>query len=371
MITRIGSTTGVTIRGDIPGDPFEVAATPAQYDAVPEAFGEEYEASDCVLRDRTSPVVHHIHQITGAPPSASFTPPLIDGKTSFDSGSLIRVVARHNGQGRCTPWLSQNTSGGETNPQFISWLPGSLGECLASIADRSIGKDEQSKLLFQSQNHTTATYVRNSTGWWGDVDVSAMSVKVASGLNVTLISPRVVIRANHVGAGLGQVWFATTANATVSANVIANGVAFGDIELGILDEVPAGITPMKIPPLSLFSSLLLHPQYAPILSMHSTGSTAAPCLAIRPCSVDLPNATITSGSPLSPWESFYEDVSDGDSGRLLFFPGYALGHWVTNGIATLWPAHIAAINAKIEELAPGQGLQVTPEMPTGFTDWSA
>lgn len=144
---------------------------------------------------------------------------------------------------------------------FDSWVSGSLGEKASDAIDtRLAGKTFAADgAVYSTLNHTSSTYVRNTTSWCADIDLTSVSVwnsESAGAKSGTLISPRHVLFAKHYAPTAGATLrFVTSANATITRTLSAVEAAatisgyYPDFAVGLLDsDVPAGVAFAKVLP---------------------------------------------------------------------------------------------------------------------------
>lgn len=226
----------------------------------------------------------------------------------------------------------------------------------------------QNKLVLSSINHTTATYVRN-TSCWITADVTCWPVWNSRYASETgsgcLITPRHMVFALHTGIQVGDtIRFLTNANVVITRTVSSLLTVSGDLQVGKLDsDLPSTITPASVMPAS-FTNYLTFGTDPPIISADQEYKL----LVMDWASYSAPTAThATSVSatrlPLT------EAIVSGDSGN----PNFILidGQLVLLGVhesANTFPlvsALITETNAALTTL--GGGYQLTQVSLSAFT----
>jgi hypothetical protein len=235
---------------------------------------------------------------------------------------------------------------GSSTSYFKQYANGSLAKNASDNIDNAIsGKTPStSKPIFSTQNHSTATYVRNTDCWANIWDLTPISPWNSTGANTragTLISPRHIIFAAHYQINNGATVRFIDANNNVVTRTMTNKLThpnyspyYPDITIGVLDsDVPNTIGFVKILPQNWAT-------YLPSLS----NSYRIPALVLdqeeKALISELKNLS-NLASFLYPIDfgaigpaarvGFYENIIEGDSGNPAFL--------IINGtlvILTVW-----------------------------------
>ena len=157
---------------------------------------------------------------------------------------------------------------GATSDTFIEYVAAAAASnATAAVDDRIANKDATAKPIYSTQNHETATYVRNPNCWAASLDLTCISPWNSTGGGTragTLISPRHVLFCEHldfhptVGA---TIRFIAADNTVETRTITALATHpdytpnyqytphFPDITIGVLDsDVPNTISFAKVLP---------------------------------------------------------------------------------------------------------------------------
>lgn len=309
-----------------------------------------------------------------------------------NNGSLTGNVVSRISDGSCRilvkhSWLTRSVTVDlvRTTGQFDAWLSyvnGSLAknvyELMYSLAN---GKNSTHLPMFSTQNHGSASYIRNPNCWAGSIDLTCVSPWNSAGttqLCATLISPRHYICAAHAAVPVGAtVRFVTTDNTTVERTVTAIVSNIGyDTCVGVLNaDVPNSISFAKVLPTNFREYIPTHTEYEiPVISIDQTKKA----LVKRILSVDYnfslsPDKWLMSfgGCTAAAFSTLNENIIGGDSGHPSFL--------VVNGeacILTCWTGSTngAAYNKMHTELnaamtSLGGGYQLTIADLSSFTSY--
>lgn len=144
--------------------------------------------------------------------------------------------------------------------QIINFADGTLGKNIGDSFDTRITDVTEEnlatkKLIYSTQDHTNGIYVRNTSCWAYDIDLTCISPWNSYGVQYragTLISPRHIILARHYNIPVGNTLrFVTQDNVVITRTVIATAVVdtSTDLQVSLLDEdVPETITFAKVLP---------------------------------------------------------------------------------------------------------------------------
>jgi hypothetical protein len=226
--------------------------------------------------------------------------------------------------------INVNINNGTISSGIAGYASGSLAKNITdSIDTRTSGiiASTLTKSIFSTQNHNTATYVRNMSCWAasGGLDLTCISPWNSTGANTragTLISPRHIIFAAHYQIDVGSTIRFVDQNNNVVTRIIINKLThpaytpyYPDITIGILDsDVPASIGYAKILPQNWAN-------YLPSLS----SKNRLPCLYLdqeeKALIIDLVginSSTLFNSPSIASRLSFYENIISGDSGDPFF-----------------------------------------------------
>lgn len=157
--------------------------------------------------------------------------------------------------------LSFASRGGVMTSQLVNYVSGSAARgCCDEIDSRIAGKSAATALpVFTTQNHAAGIYVRNTSCWAADIDLTCVSPWNSAGANTragVLISPRHILFAAHYKIPNGAtVRFVSGSNVAVNRTLTSQLTFPGyapyhpDFVVGLLDsDVPAGIGFAKVLP---------------------------------------------------------------------------------------------------------------------------
>lgn len=275
---------------------------------------------------------------------------------------------------------------GQTVVTLNSYVAGSLAkDCSESLDALLAGKTPSTaKPLYTTQDHGTASYVRNTGSWAASLDLTCVSPwNSAGGISYagTAISPRHIIYARHFpsdGIPDGTTFRFVTADGEVVTRTLSDSLALGgsgyayDLTIGLLDSaLPSTITPAKVLPSSVLDYL---PSLSEVYSL--------PCLVIdreeKALVTDLFSLAPTYATCHVPVDAtrltFYEQLITGDSGNPVFLIINDVPTLVTTltysgaGAGPRIHALHSEINAAMATL--GGGYSLTDVDLTGFTDFS-
>jgi Bacterial Ig-like domain (group 2) len=211
--------------------------------------------------------------------------------------------------------------------EFVGYDDGSLAKHSSDQVDARIADKTKATAIniFSTQNHTTASYVRNTGLWCADWDLTCISPWNSTGINTragTLVSPRHIIFTAHYQINTNATIRFIMADGTVVTRTMVNKLVhpsynpyYPDIVVGVLDsDVPEGITFAKVLPDD-------YREYLPSLSYNYS----IPCLTLdqeeKALVTDLGFDTTITGFAV-PIDAkrleFYESKIGGDSGNPAF-----------------------------------------------------
>lgn len=154
-------------------------------------------------------------------------------------------------------------AGDSVTTTFNGFTSGSLAKHINDQIDsRIVGKNiTDNGNVYSTQNHDTATYVRDPNFWAADIDLTCASPWNSSGGRFkagTLVTPRHIVLAKHYGNYVvGQEYRFVKADGTVVTRTVTayydDPSSIIDITIGKLDsDVPAGISFAKVMPPATF-----------------------------------------------------------------------------------------------------------------------
>lgn len=154
-----------------------------------------------------------------------------------------------------------------SHPELIGFAEGSVARAIDdAIEARIAGKSAGAKLVFSTQNHAGAHYVRNVDGWVYGIPAmpcaspwNTVSAQYWAG---TAVTPRHVIFARHAQVATGATLrFVTADNQIVTRTMTHKGSLSGDgynadFTIGVLDaDLPASVPFAKILPENVAAKL--------------------------------------------------------------------------------------------------------------------
>lgn len=211
-------------------------------------------------------------------------------------------------------------------PTSLLPMPDFTANATLSIDSRLTGltASDSTKLIYSTFTQTgSGTYVRSTTDWSADIDLTAVSVgyNVDGGTflgayPVTAITPRHVVRAYHVtewDTGAIQYRFVGSDGATVTRTVSSFArVGSTDIEIAKLDsDLPSTVTPARV--LGSDYAEYLSARFAPLLVVDQERKAA-----VKMLSVDGSVETFTVSNTENRL-NFDETLGLGDSSSPAFF----------------------------------------------------
>lgn len=262
--------------------------------------------------------------------------------------------------------------------------PGLLSDYIVNSIDSRIANKDPAitKPIFSTIDHNTSTYIRNTSNWAYDIDLTCVSVWNTTGIGTmagTVISPRHILMAAHFQINTGATLRFVTNDNTVITRTLTNKLThpnyypiYPDITIGLLDsDLPSSIKPVKMfrnstwvsktgptqnTNVPIFLPVLCSDYEKRAIIKEWTGQSQA---AIPPNPV---YPTSMFWGPVNPTRAlFNENIIIGDSGSPIFFiinGELALASVWTTSINGTWMAnHIDAINTMMNTL--GGGYQVS------------
>lgn len=299
---------------------------------------------------------------------------------SWDGSRLTRIT---NGIARVqltTSWVKQilevdmSIVNGQQTSTF-SLVPGSLADhCTNAILTRLSGTTfPQAQPLYSSQNHSTATFIRNPNFWGADLDLTCISPSnsYSNALRAGVsISPRHILFAKHYPIPVGTtIRFVTSDNVTVTRTLTAvqsiSGDLFtGDITVGLLDsDLPNTISFAKVMPSNALDYLTW------MNKVLAWGTNRLEDSTIRGCS----GIGFDRGDYQETQEYYYNPLVSGDSGSPFFFiinnelVVLQLMTWSWGSGTMIWD-RLDSINQAMTTL--GGGYQLTQVNLSGFPNYA-
>lgn len=177
--------------------------------------------------------------------------------------------------------------------------------------------NDSTKLIYSTQDHATPTYVRSSTCWGADLDLTCVSPWNSGNAHLwagTAITPRHIVLANHAFVVNGSTVRFITSAGTVVTRTLSSSMQVGstDIRIGLLDsDLPSTITPAK----------LLPDNWSDWITAYRTAvcyTDQEEKLLVYDLSL-LTSTTVTLTAPIDTQRlAFYELPISGDSGNPVF-----------------------------------------------------
>ena len=301
-----------------------------------------------------------------------------DGAVTRISSGVCRATLEGPLRLEMTLDLTDKSEGGvvETDPTTaIGSLAKHLQDQVDSRIDNSMSMAVNGK-VFTSQDHSSATYVRNPDLWCADVDLTCISPWNSDYANRkagTLVTPRHIINAAHYEYPVGTSIRFVAADGTVHTRSVVGKKRhpdytpyYPDFTVYTLDsDLPAAISPCKVLPSNWGNYLAQNAQNRPpgfgldqeekalIVDFITTRSSAR---------------TAYFGIPTLPDRAtFHESKISGDSGNPAFFicdgELVLVTVWTSGGAGagTIVSGHIAALNQMIIDSDAQAGVS------TGYT----
>jgi hypothetical protein len=287
-------------------------------------------------------------------------------------GILTTLRNRHACTKRTNLTLTSENVGSPT--RFVEFVEGSLGREMSEAVDSRIaGKNPSTtKAVYASQNHDTATYVRNPNLWCADIDLTCCSpwnsydgAKRAG----VLISPRHIAMAHHYYVPNGATMRFVAADGTVVSRTVTNSVRVGsDIRIGVLNsDVPETISFAKVLPANFLDYLPGIGYGVPVLALDQEEKAL-----VQQWHFASNGWTGLEEPTTADRLAFHETIISGDSGGQLFAIGNGQVALLTCFYTALggesYASNISQINSQMTSL--GGGYQLTEMDITDFTDFS-
>lgn len=282
-VTRIGSESGVTMRGPKGAEGTPIVSVTEQDEVLTEGSTSTGTEKDRTYIDHTDAEVRHKFQIDIKPPLQNL---VVLGREVSDSELAEidedEVVTAKPGQhGNVsvlarTPWGSVRTpeyevgvADPDTSREYTGLVAGSLAKHIVDQVDGLIAgltASDDTMLVYSTQDHLTPAYVRNS-GLWLDVDLTCASPyqdgSQPTKRTGTLIAPDAVLTVDHYPVAVGATIRFVTADGTVIERtvtgrqvVLTPDLSETDLMVAVLDsDVPGTITPVKLLPANIYSYL--------------------------------------------------------------------------------------------------------------------
>lgn len=306
-----------------------------------------------------------------------------EGYVTHVANGSATITATAAGQSTSLTLTLSSTSGA-TVDELASYVSGSLAaNATAAVDSRIAGKSPAAALpIFTTQNHSDGVYVRNTSCWAADLDLTCISPWNSVGGNLragTLISPRHVLFAAHYPAVAGMSIRFVSADNTVTTRTVSAVLThpsyvpyFPDIQIGVLNsDVPAGIGFSRVLPATWadklpaivserpIPTLCLDQEEKALVTDWFAATVLDRALFIAPYTINYQNRL-----------AFYEDKVGGDSGNPAFLivnnQLVLVTVWTNGGAGrgTFTTPQIAAINTMMATL--GGGYQLTEVDLAGF-----
>lgn len=237
------------------------------------------------------------------------------------------------------------------------------------VSTRLSGKNPSTAWnVYSTQDHATPNYVRNTSLWCADVDLTALSPWNSTGefqRAGTLISPLHCVYAAHFSIAHGSTIRFVASDGTVHTRTIVtshiltdpySGTA-SDIEIGTLNSsLPAAITPILLMPTSVVAKYRSPDEAAcRVAGTDQEEKALVFRITVGQQGENPTNALMGWNNPDSTWG---ETIIGGDSGNPMFaiLGGKAVlwSHERSSGVGPHYPSFADAIQAVVE--ADGQSV---------------
>ena len=304
-------------------------------------------------------------------------------------GILIKV-----GQVTRRADITVSRQGGQTTTQFKEWAEGSLGKHIANAVDSRIeGTDpEVAKSIWTTRNHSSSTYVRNTSCWAYDLASKLAAVSTWNSFSgstrmVTALTPRHCVgvpHSNYIPPAGSVIRFVTADNQVVERTVVrrvypddySQPVDFPDLGICLLNaDLPESIGFTQVLPSGWNDHLV---QFAngrpPTLSLDNPDNALVKEVANLNNSASVVSAT--SSRPLR--QSYNRGLIAGDSGNPSFFivngELVLVTCWTTSAGGTHIANQISMLNGLISAADTDAGINtgytITEADFSSFTDFS-
>lgn len=209
---------------------------------------------------------------------ASLTPQVAKisgaGETTRTASGIAQILVR-NSKVAVQVGLDLLTKTGSAQADtLVSVYPESLAAHLSQAVDSRINSGmtiAANALIYTTQNHTTATYIRNPALWCADLDLTCISPwNSNAGKNKagTLVTPRHAILAAHYPVSAGNTMRFVAMDGTVHTRTVLRTIIhpsyvpyFPDFQIVVFDsDLPAAITPCEVMPPD-HGDYLVHTRY--------------------------------------------------------------------------------------------------------------
>lgn len=394
MVTRRGNTSGTTIRGAllpqaqwsldwerrvrVTGEDSTEEQTVDDAVYLIEYISDEFNEAN-ILTNIDDPSVLFNGNISYETTDEAIATVNASGVMTYVDDGTVRVKATNtiDNSFKYSEEISITKDLATTSSGIQEWVDGSLAkECSDAVDSRLSGAEIR---IFDTQNHTGQTYVRNPDVWCSDLDLTCISPWNSRGAHTragTLITKDAIIHAEHYPLSIGNtVRFVTTDNDVVDRTISAignigpsnaNDGYATDLRVAVLDsEVPSGIVPCKVAASGISDYFAHLSDGIPSLCLDQEEKALV---------TDLRSLSTSRAAYKVPTDetraSFYEAKISGDSGNpaFLIIDGELVLFTVwTFGGAGSGPniaANITAINEKLTDL--GSAYSVTEVVLTGY-----
>ncbi len=315
---------------------------------------------------------------------------VLDATGVLDSNNRLSRVSDGNCRVQGDSWLKRsiiNCDMTRINEHTYTTLDGyAAGSLARHIVDQTtalIGSHTADDMpIYSVQNHTGATYTRNTSCWVYPLNLTAISPWNSRGGQTrggVAITPRHVLVAKHYPLAVSDtVRFVTAGNVVVDRTVdaiynVPETVAYSkDVQIVRLDsDLPASITPVKFLPANAYEYLPSWDAWPlPLIYTNQSERMAcAPSKISHQSAADYVASIVTTEPP---YGVMYEQVIVGDSGSPTFVvingTPVLICHWTFAGMGAAHHMMLTEIAATLTTLGGGHTLS-TVDL-SSFTDYS-
>lgn len=303
-----------------------------------------------------------------------------NGNTTWVSNGTASINVKYNRRTRNVN-ISSYQSPPSVNKSLLEYITGSIAASISSSTSNLINgliASGATYNIYSSINDGTFTYIRNTSSWANSIDFTCIPIYGTSQnkFNGVLVSPDIMITANHIAQRSGLIYFVDKNNTTVSSSVVS-GSQLGNTDIWvnrIYPPITGSIIPAKVLHPSTFSGSTVKVTLQAIdgnkipVVVTNQFRTLRIKVGYRLNSNDNAITNPIASSSLQPWTT---TIVNGDSGSPYFVlingQVVVLGTWFTAGGGPSISFYFNQINSIITTLSSSNFL-ITSSL-SGFSSY--